>query len=60
MSEKRYSNTIGAWYVKVRTNKKGKLEGINAFSSLYFRTNNDDYLNAKVLKDIDKTKKLVK
>jgi len=60
MSEKRYSNTIGAWYVKVRTNKKGKLENINAFSSLYFRTNKDDYLNAKVLKDNDKAKKLVK
>lgn len=60
MGEKRYSNTIGAWYVKVKTNKKGKLDSINAFSSLYYQTNKDDYLNAKVLKDTEKTKKLVK
>lgn len=60
MTEKRYSNTIGAWYVKVRTNSKGKLESINALSSLYYVTNKDDYLNAKVLKETEKTKKLVK
>ena len=60
MSEKRYSNSIGAWYVKIKTNKKGQLESINAISSLYFNTNKDDYLNAKVLKDNDKVKKLVK
>ena len=40
MSEKRYSNTIGAWYVKVKTDSKGKLESINALSSLYYVTNN--------------------
>ncbi len=61
MAEKRYSNTIGAWYVTVSTNnKKGTLESINAFSSLYYQTNKDDYMNAKVLKDPDKVKKLVK
>ena len=60
MSEKRYSNTIGAWYVKVKTNKKGELESMDAFSSLYYVTNKDDYLNAKVLKEIEKTKKKVK
>ena len=59
MQEKRFSNTIGAWYVKIRTNKKGKLENINALSSLYYQTNKDDYLNAKVLKDTEKVKKLV-
>ena len=59
MSEKRYSNTIGAWYVKIRTNKKGKLESINAISSPYFKTNKDDYMNAKVLKEVEKVKKLV-
>lgn len=59
MSEKRYSNTIGAWYVKIRTNKKGQLESVNAVSSIYFKTNKDDYLNAKVLKDTEKVKKLV-
>ena len=60
MSEKRYSNTIGAWYVKVKTNERGKLESINALSSLYYQTNKDDYLNAKVLKETDKTKKKVR
>lgn len=60
MSEKRYSNTIGAWYVKVKTNKKGKLENVEAFSSLYYVTNKDDYLNAKVLKETEKTKQKVK
>lgn len=60
MSEKRYSNTIGAWYVNIRTNKKGKLESANALSSLYFKTNKDDYLYAKVLKETEKVKKLSK
>ena len=60
MSEKRYSNTIGAWYVKVTTDKKGKLDKITAMGSPYFVTNKSDYLNAKVLKDNVKTKKLVK
>ena len=23
MNEKRYSNTVGAWYITIRTNKKG-------------------------------------
>ena len=59
MTEKRFSNTIGAWYVKIRTDSKGKLEGINALSSLYYQTNKDDYLNAKVLNDTPKVKKLV-
>ena len=59
MTEKRFSNTIGAWYVKIRTDSKGKLEGINALSSLYYQTNKDDYLNAKVLNDAPKVKKLV-
>ena len=58
MSEKRYSNTIGAWYVTIRTNKKGKLESVNAISSPYYITNKDDYLNAKILKEPSKQKKL--
>ncbi len=61
MTEKRYSNTIGAWYVTIKTNgKKGSLASINAFSSLYYQTNKDDYLNAKPLREVEKTKKLVK
>lgn len=60
MQEKRYSNTIGAWYVKIKTNDRGQLENFNAMSSLYFRTNKDDYLNAKILKETEKVKKMVK
>lgn len=60
MSEKRYSNTIGAWYVTIKTDKRGKLESVNALSSLYYVTNKDDYLNAKVLKETGKVKKLVR
>lgn len=59
MNERRYSNTIGAWYVKVKTDDKGKLASINAFSSLYYQTNKNDYLTAKVLKETGKVKKLV-
>ena len=61
MAEKRYSNTIGAWYVTIKTNEKtGDFEKINAFSSLYYQTNKSDYLNAKPLKEVNKTKKLSK
>ena len=50
MNEKRYSNTIGAWYVTVKTNKKGKLESVNAICSPYYVTVKDDYLLSKSLK----------
>ena len=58
MSEKRYSYTIGAWYVTIRTDKKGNLESVNAISSPYYITAKDDYLNAKSLKEKN-VKKLV-
>ena len=53
MSDKRYSNTIGAWYVTVKTDRYGKLKSVNAFDSVYYKTNKDDYIKSKVLK-IDK------
>ena len=59
MQEKRYSNTIGAWYVTVRTNKKGHLESVNAIWSPYYVTSKDDYLKARVLSDVDRPKELV-
>ena len=59
MREKRYSNTIGAWYVTVTTNSKGQLESVRALSSPYYVTAKDDYLHAKVLKPAP-VKKLVK
>ena len=59
MSDKRYSNTVGAWYVTVTTNSKGQLESVRALSSPYYITAKDDYLHAKVLKPAP-AKKLVK
>lgn len=47
MTDKRYSNTIGAWYITVRTNQKGQLESFRAISSPYYKTIKDDYLKAK-------------
>lgn len=50
MSDKRYSNTIGAWYITVKTNKYGYLQEVKAIDSVYYKTNKDDYLKPKVLK----------
>ena len=50
MTEKRYANTIGAWYVTVRTDAKGKLLSVNALCSPYYVTNKDDYLKARPLR----------
>ena len=50
MSDKRYSNTIGAWYITIKTNKYGYLEEVRAIDSVYYKTNKDDYLKPKVLK----------
>ncbi len=60
MNEKRYSNTVGAWYITIRTNKKGQLESVSAISSPYYVTAKDDYLKAKPLKISDDVKKLTK
>ena len=38
MTDKRYSNTIGAWYITVRTNQKGQLESFRAICSPYYKT----------------------
>ena len=50
MSDKRYSNTIGAWYITVKTDKYGNLETVKAIDSVYYKTNKDDYLKPKVLR----------
>ena len=50
MSDKRYSNTVGAWYVTVKTNELGELESFRAFNSPYYETNKKDYQSPKVLK----------
>ena len=43
MKTKRYSNTIGAWYVTVKTNEKGLLSSVNAIDSPYYVSNKEDY-----------------
>lgn len=50
MNDKRYSNTIGAWYVTMKTDKYGNLLSVNAMDSIYYKTNEDDYVKRKVLK----------
>ena len=50
MNDRRYSNTIGAWYVNLKTDKYGNLQSLNAMDSVYYKTNTDDYKKRKVLK----------
>lgn len=50
MSDKRYANTVGAWYVTVSTDKYGNLINVRAIDSVYYKTNKDDYTKRKVLK----------
>ena len=47
MDEKRHSNTIGAWYVTVKTDLKGKLESIKAIDSVYYTTDKNEYKSPK-------------
>lgn len=49
MKDKRHSNTVGAWYVTIKTNEKGNLDKINALDSVYYVTKKDDYKNSKAL-----------
>lgn len=50
MIDKRYSNTVGAWYITIKTNDKGYFESVKAMDSVYYSTVKDDYYNPKVLK----------
>lgn len=50
MLDKRYSNTIGAWYITIKTNNKGYLESVRAMESVYYVTNKNDYQKPKTLK----------
>lgn len=43
MKTKRYSNTIGAWYVTIKTNERGLLDSVNAINSPYYISNKLDY-----------------
>lgn len=48
MKSKRYSNTIGAWYVTVTTDEKGLLSHITALDSPYYVSNKNDYAGTSV------------
>ena len=50
MNDKRYTNTVGAWYITIKTNEKGLIEKIDAIDSEYYKTTENDYLKPKVLK----------
>lgn len=50
MSDKRYSNTIGAWYITIKTDEKGYLSSIDAVESVYYVTSKNDYKRSKTLK----------
>ena len=59
MKTKRYANTIGAWYITVKTNEKGLLNKINALNSPYYNTDKKEYSSVSVItpkenKDIPK------
>lgn len=50
MKERRHANTIGAWYLTIKFNSKGKIERIVPMASPYYVTRKNDYKTAKVLK----------
>lgn len=48
MKSKRYANTIGAWYVTVKTDEKGLLSHISAMDSPYYVSNKNDFAGTSV------------
>ena len=48
MKSKRYANTIGAWFVTVKTDDKGKLDKLTAIASPYYISNKKDYEGTKI------------
>lgn len=50
MEDKEYSNTVGGWILELTTNKKGELKSYKAYSDIYYKTIENDYEKAKVLK----------
>ena len=50
MNDRRYSNTVGAWYITIKTNEKGEFESVKAIDSVYYSTIKDDHQKPKVLK----------
>lgn len=50
MNDRRYSNTIGAWYITIKTDEKGYFKSVKAIDSVYYSTFKNDYQKSKVLK----------
>ena len=50
MKAKRYSNTVGAWYVTLKLKENGKLDNIEALNSPYYVTNKEDYKGKQISK----------
>ena len=48
MKTKRYANTVGAWYVTIKTNEKGLLDSVSAIDSPYYVTNKEDFKGSKI------------
>lgn len=49
MSDRRYSNTVGAWYITIKTDEKGNLLSVKALDSVYYITKKYDYISSKKL-----------
>ena len=49
MKSKRYSNTVGAWYVTLKLKENGKLDNITALNSPYYVTNKEDYKGKQII-----------
>lgn len=50
MNNKRYSNTIGAWFITIKTDEKGYFESLKAIDSIYYSTIDNDYKKSRVLR----------
>lgn len=48
MKSKRFANTIGAWYVTVKTDEKGLLSEVMALDSPYYVSNKEDFAGTSV------------
>ena len=48
MKSKRFANTIGAWYITVKTDEKGLLSEVTALDSPYYVSNKKDYAGTNV------------
>lgn len=50
MTDKSWSNTVGAWQLELSFKKDGSLDKLQSYRVPYFKTHKDDYLTAKPLK----------